>query len=924
MQRNKLFIIVGLVSAIAISGLAYKYLSTSTEKTEKQTLGDDAMSFNRSAREAWNLGRLKDPATGRIPENIRSKELAFAKNLPHANMFRKSGELWEPIGPYNVGGRTRAVVIDVDNEDIIIAGGANGGIWRSEDGGKSWTKTTDNTLSTAITAIAQDTRAGKTNIWYATTGERLGASASKPGAFFTGNGFLKSTDGGKSWVSLTSTARNTPQFDSNFDLGWNILVNHTVTDKDAVFAAIYSGVYRSLDGGGTWNRVLGTGTPEYCDIAITKSGILYATIEDVGSQRGIWRSDDNGDNWTRITPANFPATYDRMVIGLVPQFEDQLYILALTPNAGQKTTNFRGDEEWNSLWKYTYVSGDGSGAGGMWEDRSSSIPNSTGEFEPFNAQGAYNYLVKVHPSDTNVVFIGGTSLFRSKDAFRTQNNTQRIGGYGLGTKRPDFQIYKNHHPDQHNLIFFPSNPDKAISAHDGGISLTQNIKKDIVDWESLNNGYNTTQFYTVALNQSKAGDNVIIGGLQDNGTLRTDKYDRKNPWNLIFSYDGAFCHVADNGTDYYVAKQLAGLYRIQLDSDNNRAKSARLDPSYLLDTNYSFIHPWCVNPNDDKQIYLPVLVLDGGKVIRNVDVTKEPLDNFLDSSRTNTNWEDLNATSGAGRITAISMSTKPANILFYGTSSGAVLKVENAHTGQPTVKNITGANTVAANINNICVHPDDADKLIVVMSNYNVRSLFYTEDGGDNWVNISGNLEENSNGTGNGPSCRWAAFVKTETGYGVLVATSVGLFGTPTLDGENTMWIQQSPDGIGNTPCDMIKVRYGDNKVVVATHGAGVYIANLSRSYQLTGLKEGASANKQAVDFNLYPNPAQGELNVSITDKAFKTATISIYNISGQKLIEEKSTNSKTKLMVGMLPQGTYLLRVRTAKGNSSKLFIKK
>jgi photosystem II stability/assembly factor-like uncharacterized protein len=923
MQRNKLFIILGLASIITISGIAYKYLTSSTETAEKQTLGDDAMSFNRSAREAWNLARLSDPATGEIPADIRRKELAFAANLPHANMFRKSGELWEPLGPHNVGGRTRAIVIDVDDENILLAGGANGGIWRSEDGGQNWTKTTSNTQINAITAIAQDTRAGKTNIWYATTGERLGASASKTGAFFTGNGFLKSTDGGKSWTSLASTARNTPQFDSNFDLGWNILVNHTVTDKDAVFAAIFSGIYRSLDGGDTWNRVLGTGAPEFCDIAITKSGVLYATIEDVGSQRGIWRSDDNGDNWARITPANFPATYDRMVIGLVPQFENQLYILAYTPNAGQKTTNFRGDEEWNSLWKYTYISGDGSGNGGAWEDRSAGIPASTTEFESFNAQGGYNYLVKVHPADTNLVFIGGTSLFRSTDGFKTSNNTKKVGGFALGTRRPDFTFFEGHHPDQHNLIFYKSDPNKAISSHDGGVSLTRNIKKDIVEWESLNQGYVTTQFYTVALNESKAGDNVVIGGLQDNGTLRTDKYDRKNPWNLIFSYDGAFCHVADNGTDYYVAKQQAGLYRVRLDNKGNRVQSARLDPPNLTNDDYEFIHPWCVNPNDDKQIYLPIRSFGGG-IIRNTDVTKEPLDNFLDSSRTNTNWDTLSATFGAGRIKAISMSTKPANILFYGTENGAVLKVENAHTGQPTVKNITGSNTVAANINNICVHPEDADKLIVVMSNYNVRSLFYTEDGGDNWVNISGNLEENPNGTGNGPSCRWAAFVETESGDGVLVATSVGLFGTPALNGENTVWIQQSPDGIGNAVCDMIKVRRSDNKVVVATHGAGVYIANLSRSYHLTGLNEDASADKQAVDFNLYPNPAQSELNISITDDAFKTATISIYNINGQKLIEEKSTNSKTKLMVDMLPQGTYLLRVSKANGNSSKLFIKK
>ncbi len=917
MQRNKLFIILGLTSVIVIGGIAYKYLTTSSYTASKEVLGDDAMSFNLSAREEWKLNRLKDPTTGQIPENIREKELAFAANLPHAEIFRKSGELWEPIGPYNIGGRTRTVVIDVDDENILLAGGASGGIWRSEDGGQSWVKTTNNTQVNAITSITQDTRNGKTNIWYAVTGERLGPSASKPGAFYTGDGFLKSTDGGKSWTALASTARNTPQFDSNFDLGWRIVVNHTITDNDAVFAAIYSGIYRSLDGGDTWNRVLGTGTPEYTDIAITQSGVLYATIEDVGSQRGIWRSDDNGDNWTRITPSNFPSVYDRMVIGLVPQFENQLYILAYTPNAGKRTTNFRGDEEWNSLWKYTYVSGDGSGNGGIWEDRSASIPSSTTEFESFNAQGGYNYLVKVHPADTNLVFIGGTSLFRSTDAFKTANNTKKAGGFALGTRRPDFTFFEGHHPDQHNLIFYKSDPNKAISAHDGGVSLTRNIKADVVEWESLNQGYVTTQFYTVALNQSKAGDNVIIGGLQDNGTLRTDKYDRKHPWNMIFSYDGAFCHVADNGMDYYLAKQQAGLYRVRLDNKGNRVQSARLDPPHLANSAYEFIHPWCINPNDDKQLYLPVRGVGG--ILRSTDVTAEPLDNFLDSSRTNTKWDSLSATFGAGRITAISMSTQPANILFYGTNAGKVFKVENAHTGQPTIEDITGLNTVAANINNICVHPEDADKLIVVMSNYNVRSLFYTEDGGDNWVNISGNLEENPNGSGDGPSCRWAEFIKTESGYGVLVATSVGLFGTPSLDGENTVWIQQSPDGIGNAVCDMIKVRRSDGKVVVGTHGAGVYIANLSRSHHLTGLEN--SIAKEKIDFKVYPNPTQAELNVSADNRV---KSISIYNTNGQKLIEEKGAGSTKTLQVGLLAQGTYLVRIETSKGSASKFFIKK
>lgn len=916
-RKNQLKVAIAIAFAFS-AVIAYTFIFAPKKQAKQPAANDDAMSFNLSARQQWELNRLKDPATGQIPNGIRKNELAYAATLPKANTFRKGGDIWENMGPWNVGGRTRAIAIDATNENIILAGGATGGIWRSEDGGQSWQKTTNNKQANAITSLAQDTRTGKTNIWYATTGERLGPSASKTGAFFAGNGFLKSTDGGKSWTAVTSTAVNTPQFDVDYDLGWNIVVNHTVTDKDAVFAAIYGGIYRSNDGGGLWQRVRGGrfsgNLSEYTDVAITKSGVLYATLSSVGPQRGIWRSIDNGDTWVNITPANFPTTYDRMVIGLVPQFENQLYILALTPNSGQLTKNFRGDEEWNSLWKYTYVSGDGSGSGGVWEDRSAGIPNSTGEFEPFNAQGAYNYLVRVHPTDTNFVYIGGTSLFRSGDGFKTQSKNKRIGGYALGTKRPDFQIYENHHPDQHNLIFFPSNANKAISTHDGGISLTTDIKNDVVQWQSLNNGYLTTQFYTVALNHSKAGDNTIIGGLQDNGTLFTNKNDAKNPWSLIFSYDGAFCHVADNGQDYYVAKQEAGLYRIRIDANYKRAQSARLDPPGTYD--YLFINPWCVNPNDDKQVFL----LAQSMVLRCKDVTQIPLDNFLDSSRESGHWDTLATAPGNVLVSAVSMAENNSNTLFFGTGNGKVYRVKNASTAtNPTPEDITGSSFPQGNIGNICVHPDDENKLIVVMTNYSIRSLFYTDNGGLSWTDISGNLEQNANGSGNGPSCRWAAFIKTGSNYGVLLATSTGLYGTAALDSVNTTWIQQSPDGIGNAVCEMIKVRRNDGRVVVATHGAGAYAAYVTQPNHLTGIDGMAKATA----INLYPNPATDNITIDLPADFTGQKTFVVYNATGQLLLQEKSSQNSINLSIAQLPQGTYLLRVEGKQNSAAKFFIK-
>jgi photosystem II stability/assembly factor-like uncharacterized protein len=921
MKRKSLllYISVFILGAVA-TVFVYNKINSKRDAAEREEERGEGVEYDQEARAQWEFMRLRDPNTGQIPENIRAKELAFAAQLPKNNVFKKSSDDWQSMGPWNVGGRTRAIAIDITNEKILIAGGVTGGLWRSEDGGQNWKKTTTPTQVNAITCVTQDTRTGKTNIWYAGTGELSGGSASKTGAYFAGNGILKSTDGGKSWTPLAKTANNTPQFDSEFEGMWNIKANPVTNDSDVVFAATYGSIYRSIDGGDNWQRrrggTTGGGNPSYyTDVAITKTGIVYASLSSEGANRGVWRSTDNGNTWVNILPANFPATYQRTVIGLVPQDENQLYILSYTPGQGKMTKNFQGDEEWNSLWKYKYISGDGSGTGGVWENRSASIPDAPGDFETFNAQGGYDYYVRVHPSDSNVVYIGGSNLFRSTDAFRTNTKTSKVGGYGRGTKRPDFEVYENHHPDQHNLIFFPSNPDKAISTHDGGISLTDNVRADIVKWDVLNNGYVTSQFYSVSLNEAKAGDYTIIGGLQDNGTYFTDKNDSKNTWPQIFNYDGAFCHVAASGQDYYVTKQLAGLYRIKLDNNYKRVQSARLDPPGNY--NYLFINPFCTDPNDDKRVFM----LAGAGINRCTDITQIPLDNFLDTTREAGHWDSLNTTVTGTILTAISMSVQPAGILYYGTQNGRIFKMANANVGQPVATEITGSSFPNGNTSNICVHPEDADKLIVVFTNYGIRSLYYTENGGQSWTDISGNLEQNSNGSGNGPSCRWAAFVKTETGYGVFVATSVGLFSVPKIDTTvTTTWVQQSPNGIGNAVCEMIKVRRSDGRIVVATHGAGVYAATISKNYQLTGIEE----KVDNITINIYPNPATETITVVRPAAAKGSIIYAVYDMKGNKLAQNTSADDRVMLNIQALSQGTYILRVENQYANGTQFFVKK
>ena len=138
--------------------------------------------------------------------------------------------------------------MDVLNEDILFAGGASGGMFRSVDGGLSWTMTTSPNQLHNVTCVSQDIRNGKENIWYFGSGELSGSSASAPEAYYQGNGIYKSIDGGLSWDSLPVTATNTNGFDSDFDFIWNIETDPSNDTLDVIYAAVYSAIYKSEDG----------------------------------------------------------------------------------------------------------------------------------------------------------------------------------------------------------------------------------------------------------------------------------------------------------------------------------------------------------------------------------------------------------------------------------------------------------------------------------------------------------------------------------------------------------------------------------------------------------------------------------------------------------------------------------------------------
>ncbi|MBP6826273.1 MAG: T9SS type A sorting domain-containing protein [Saprospiraceae bacterium] len=868
---------------------------------------------NPELRAEWEHARFADPATGEIPAGITFLERRFAADLPKA-VYDRSAPDWQARGPWNVGGRTRGLAIDVANENRILAGAVSGGLWLSEDAGQSWARKTPLNAHPGCVSIAQDTRAGHTNTWYYISGEYFGPSASGGAAYYLGDGMFKSTDGGNTWNVLGATDNGD---EGSFTNVWQAayrVVTDPVSTQDVVYAASYNAIWRSTNGGTSWGVTLGSATTSpfsyATDVAITSTGVLYATFNSTGAKKGIWRS-TNGTTWVNIIPANFPAEYDRLVIGINPNNENEVYFLGATPGAGHYS-QFIESDDWSSLWKYTYISGNGTGVGGQWEDRSQNLPDMGTEFDRFTVQGGYDLVVKVQPG-TNNVFVGGTSLFRSTDGFTTANNTTHIGGYKPGTYLPYFELYPNHHPDQHDLLFLPSDPNVMITASDGGLHRTENCNAANVTWTALNHGYQTSQFYTAIIDKNTPGDNTIIGGLQDNGNFFTNSADPTAPWKQTINGDGSFGAIAPNKAFYVISIQQGRLAKCILDNQGNVTAYQRFDPIGRVKGDYEFINPLALDPTDENILYLPA----GDRFYRQDALVDIPLNNEWDSIATGwTKFPDtltpINDNNGRNTFSAIAVSqANPAHRVYLGTSRNKIYRIDNADTGTPAFTALTSPVAAStAYVTSIAVDPDNADRVIVAFSNYGIYSLFLSENAGQNWIKVGGNLEANVSGTSIAPSIRWITMLPFPDGKRkYFCGTSIGLFSADTLQlhtatQQGTVWTLEAPDVIGSNIVDFVDVRPSDGWVVAATHGIGLFSATFSPA---SAIHE--PAQKPVVQ--AFPNPARDIVRFAVPGAGHVEAEVTLFNQQGEKVRQAQIGGKSNSLDLSGLPVGVYLYELR-------------
>jgi hypothetical protein len=920
MRRLSTPVFAMLLAVGFVAYLAHLHF-TSAKRIESLYTSDSSDDPNGAS--AYQFMRTRNPATNQLPYNMRAREMAFAATLPQHNENERSATQWQNRGPYNLGGRTRSLALDVTNENIVFAGQVTGGMWRSVDSGAHFTQITTPQQLHSTTCIVQDKRTGHTNTWYYGTGEQYAVvNAAGFVGQFAGDGIFKSTDGGLTWALLPSTMSDTipnPLFQPrNFDFVWQIATDNSRTDSDIVYAAVVNGIFRSADGGNTWVPVLGLDTAnstvaQYSDVAVTPTGVIYATISDETGLGGYYRTTD-GFNWTNITPPTFPTGCRRTEIGIAPTDETQLYFISETPGTGLTG---------HSLYKYKYLSGNGTGTGCIWSKRTANIPDDhctgyyTFDFKKYSSQNSYDMFIAVSPLDTNIVYLGGTNIYRSTSGFDSAAYTW-MGGYQCDTANLANYVYPHHHPDQHRLVFLPSNPDVAYSATDGGVMKTYGVNDPVVSWELINNGYNTGQFYGVAVEPGNTNSPEIVGGLQDNGSYFTGSLDFTQPWPKVFYGDGGYCAITHGRTNYYLSWEQGHTFKLAIDDNGNVNGLTRIDPKSAGDS-YLFVAPFILNPADDNYMYLAY----ANVIYRNDSLSYIPITGNQYTGITQ-GWKVLTNSGTVGQInppyiSTLKFSDADPDLLYFGTNAGQVYKMDSVRTSTTSPRiNITDS-LFPAGAYVSSIEPDrlNANNVLLTFSNYEVISVWYTTDGGQTWADVSGNLEENPDGTGNGPSVNWGTIYNDGATKMYYVGTSIGLFSTDTLNGLNTVWTQEGPNTIGNVVVDMMTARAYDGNIVVGTHGNGVY------SNQVFTPSAIATVTPDQLHITTYPNPFNNNIIISLNGITKGFVEADVYDLNG-KLIRKLSDTNTTQLTWNGLnyantscATGTYLIKV-TSGGKSA------
>jgi len=750
-----------------------------------------------------------DPELGYVPSDrlydalITTRLMQEDQNIRHVT--------WQNV-PSNMGGRTRAIMFDPNdlNNDKLWGAGVTGGLWYNNnisDLDVQWQAVDDFWDNLSVSRIIYDPM--NPQIYYVATGEANTAISTYRESSSRGVGIWKSIDAGQNWQLLPST--------NDFEYVTDINIKISEENVSELYASVVSGTYqgqdhqsnpsdglfRSLDGGYSWEQVLPSLNSNGIvyspsDIEITASGkIFVGTMKNLSGEGGATiLSSDSGDigSWNVfdqykniIIQSNENNIPGRVVLSSCKTAPEVIY--------GVIGSGFINNMGFNlSYGNYIIKSVD---AGDTWEE----VNLPTEEGNEWASLAWHALAIQVDPDDSETVFIGGLELYKSSNGgYDWDNLSDWAAMYSGGGDRYI-------HADIHQIAFQPNNSNSIAVSSDGGVFISTNAldQSDVVFIER-NQGYNTLQFYTCDIHPQE-GIESFVGGLQDNGTLlySDGSLDIND---MITGGDGAFCFFDDDEPLLITSTYYNAWYFINLENND-----------YLYENTNNGVF---INPSDyDSQnntLYANKVKFNGSQANRIIKIS-----NITSNPETQT----INLNTGTS-VYFSSLKLSPyssANSinLFIGTQSGRLFKIEDVNGILNTI-DIGSEDFPTANISSIDLGQSE-DEIFVTFSNYGISSVWMSTNAGSTWYEKESNLPD--------MPVRWGVLHPENSNF-ALLATEIGVWETTNLLEDNTIWVPSS-SGLANVRVDMLSIRESDNMVLAATHGRGLFYGYFEAENILNG-----------------------------------------------------------------------------------------
>jgi gliding motility-associated-like protein len=739
---------------------------------------EDGIDDDILAREKQESARMRDPALHTVPvqrllqarkikDQILIRQASNIKGLAPPTTISTIG--WSERGPNNVGGRTRALMFDLNDTTHgykkVFAGGVGGGLWYTTDITATpviWNKVNDFFENIAISCITQnpvnpqEIYVGTGEGWY-------------NGDAIQGLGVWKSADGGATWAHLTNTLSFT-------------FINSILVDKNShVYVAGRGlGIMKSSDGGASWTNVISSPV-DGADLQLAANGDIYAST-GVFSTGNIFYSDftlngastGNAGTWTNITPNTSGV--------ITPSSTDWLRIkLACAPNNSNIVyAFFEGSSSYGltSVQRYNKATN-------AWTVKT--VPPGS-SFS--NGQAWYSIAAAVDPNNASIVYAGSLDGVKSIDDGSTWTpETQWYVGEVAGLASTQYV-----HADHHAYVYGPGSSTRLLMGSDGGIVYSSTATAANPVFIDKNHGYDVTQFYSSALHPTST--NYALAGAQDNGTQQYTTAGI-NATTMATGGDGAFTFIDQLNGNIQVTSYVYNNHWVSLDNGVTFTQ-------HFFSNTGSFI-----NPSDyDSNTKILYSGYSGGAYFRwnNVSSTGSPSTSVVSVSGF-----------AFANITSVNVSPITANRVYFGLDNGTITRVDNANTGTSIAGHVLSPNpSVTASVSCVAVDPLSEDHLLVSYFNYGVVSLYETKNATAAtpvWTAVEGNLPD--------MPVRWAMFYPGDATR-AIIATELGVWTTDALNGASTIW-SPSNSGLANVRVDMLTFRASDRTLAAATHGRGLF-----------------------------------------------------------------------------------------------------